>query len=205
MLVSVVGAVPATGNPAGTQVVISQVYGGGGNGGSTLHERLHRALQPDSVSDQPDRLVRAVRRDGGSTWPRTNLGAVMLGAGKYYLVQEALEPAAPRRCQRLTRRGRSQWQLVREGRTGQQPDDDHHRHLLSVSGCPRPRRIRHRDELLRGSRPDAHTLRGELRPTWQRRLHRRRQQRHGLRSCTGEPAQHVVGGQGVQRPDVVDR
>ena len=54
-LSSVVGATVADGQGVGTitnddavpsDVVISQVYGGGGNIGCAPHERLHRALQP---------------------------------------------------------------------------------------------------------------------------------------------------------------
>ena len=43
-------------------VVISQVYGGGGNAGATLHQRLHRALQPRHRAGAARRLVGAVRQ-----------------------------------------------------------------------------------------------------------------------------------------------
>ena len=35
-----------TGSPPTADLVVSEVYGGGGNAGATLHARLHRALQP---------------------------------------------------------------------------------------------------------------------------------------------------------------
>ena len=37
----------ASANPAGTGLVISEVFLGGGTGGSTYGERVRRALQPD--------------------------------------------------------------------------------------------------------------------------------------------------------------
>jgi predicted extracellular nuclease len=70
-------------------VVISQVYGGGGNAGATykndfieLHNRGGSAVDLTGWSVQ----YAAV---GGTTWQRTNLTGVMLQAGQYYLIQEA--------------------------------------------------------------------------------------------------------------------
>ena len=54
--------------PAGavsTNLVVSQVYGGGGNSGAHVHERLHRALQPRHIVGRPRRVLAPVReRDG---------------------------------------------------------------------------------------------------------------------------------------------
>ena len=46
---------------ATSNVVISQVYAGGGNAGATLHERLRRAAQPRVDRRRPHRLVGPVR------------------------------------------------------------------------------------------------------------------------------------------------
>ena len=56
-------AVPAGREHRGDGIVISQVYGGAGRQRRVLdvHERLHRALQPDARDDQPHRLVGPVR------------------------------------------------------------------------------------------------------------------------------------------------
>ena len=44
---------PPRPNPGGTALVISEVYGGGGNAGRDLHPRLRRALQPHGGADRP--------------------------------------------------------------------------------------------------------------------------------------------------------
>jgi predicted extracellular nuclease len=70
-------------------VVISQVYGGGGNSGATykqdfieLHNRGGSRIDLTGWSVQ----YAAV---GGTNWQRTNLTGVLLEAGQYYLIQEA--------------------------------------------------------------------------------------------------------------------
>ncbi|MBA2384229.1 MAG: lamin tail domain-containing protein, partial [Actinobacteria bacterium] len=50
VLASLVGALPATANPAGTGVVISQVYGGGGNSGATYTNDFIELYNPTAAS-----------------------------------------------------------------------------------------------------------------------------------------------------------
>lgn len=76
-------------NLASTTVVLSEIYGGGGNAGSTythdfieLHNRGTAAVDLTGWSVQYASAT-------GSTWSVTNLTAVMLQPGKRYLVQEA--------------------------------------------------------------------------------------------------------------------
>jgi predicted extracellular nuclease len=77
------GAVPST------SLVISQVYGGGGNSGATYThdfiELFNRGSSPVSLSGWSVQYASAA----GSTWQRTNLTAVTLQPGQYYLVQES--------------------------------------------------------------------------------------------------------------------
>lgn len=69
-------------------VVIAQVYGGGGNSGSTFRndfiELFNRGAEPVDVSGWSLQYASAA----GSTWQRTNLSGT-IPAGGYYLVQEA--------------------------------------------------------------------------------------------------------------------
>ncbi len=51
---------PAQANPAGTGLVISEVYGGGGNSGATLTNDFIELYNPTDVADQRQRLVGAV-------------------------------------------------------------------------------------------------------------------------------------------------
>jgi uncharacterized protein len=70
------------------QVVMSQVYGGGGNAGATLKndfvELFNRGSAPVSVTGWSVQYASAT----GSTWQVTNLSG-MIQPGQYYLVQEA--------------------------------------------------------------------------------------------------------------------
>jgi uncharacterized protein len=69
-------------------VVISQVYGGGGNSGATLKndfiELFNRGTSPVDVSGWSVQYASSA----GSTWQRTNLTGV-IQPGHYYLIQEA--------------------------------------------------------------------------------------------------------------------
>ena len=89
IVVLLVGALPATANTSGTGVVISQVYGGGGNSGSTYTNDFIELYNPTAVGGAADRLERPVRaRRPGRTGRRpTSPGSIP--AGGYYLVQEA--------------------------------------------------------------------------------------------------------------------
>ena len=78
---------PAAASP---DVVISQVYGGGGNSGATLHERLHRALQPrhgGGVASTAGRVQYASRRRAARGRSRRSTGSI--APGGHYLVQES--------------------------------------------------------------------------------------------------------------------
>lgn len=73
-----------------SQVVISQVYGGGGNGGSTYThdfiELFNRGTAPVSLNGWSVQYASAT----GSTWQITNLTNITLQPGQYYLIQEAM-------------------------------------------------------------------------------------------------------------------
>jgi len=72
-----------------TSIVISQVYGGGGNSGATLRndfiELFNRGTSPVDLSGWSVQYASSA----GTTWQRTNLTAVILQPGQYYLVQQA--------------------------------------------------------------------------------------------------------------------
>jgi uncharacterized repeat protein (TIGR01451 family) len=73
-----------------TTVVISQIYGGGGNAGSTYKndfiELFNRGTSPQSLNGWSVQYAAAA----GTTWTVTNLTNVTLQPGQYYLVQEAV-------------------------------------------------------------------------------------------------------------------
>jgi predicted extracellular nuclease len=79
----------ATPSAVSTSIVISQVYGGGGNAGATLKndfiELYNRGAAPQSLSGWSVQYASAA----GTTWQVTNLTALTLQPGQYYLVQEA--------------------------------------------------------------------------------------------------------------------
>jgi len=70
-------------------IVISQVYGGGGNAGATLRndfiELFNRGTTPVSLAGWSVQYASAT----GTSWQKTDLTAVTLQPGQYYLVQEA--------------------------------------------------------------------------------------------------------------------
>lgn len=71
-------------------VVISQVYGGGGNASAPYQndfiELFNRGASAVSLNGWSVQYASAT----GTTWQRTNLSNVMLQPGQYYLVQEAV-------------------------------------------------------------------------------------------------------------------
>jgi uncharacterized protein len=82
-------AIPAGANPSGTGLVISQVYGGGGNSGSTYTNDFIELYNPTAAPITVDNWTVQYASAAGTTWQTTALkGSV--GAGKYYLVQEAV-------------------------------------------------------------------------------------------------------------------
>src|SRR5580765_7478679 len=80
-------AAPAS--AASPDVVISQIYGGGGNAGATLTndfiELFNRGAAPVSVNGWSVQYAAAA----GTSWQRTNLPNITLAPGQYLLVQEA--------------------------------------------------------------------------------------------------------------------
>jgi len=70
-------------------IVISQVYGGGGNAGATLKndfiELFNRGAAPVTLNGWSVQYASTA----GTTWQKTNLTNVTLAPGQYYLVQEA--------------------------------------------------------------------------------------------------------------------
>jgi uncharacterized protein len=80
---------PPTARGLSSSIVISQVYGGGGNSGSILRndfiELFNRGSSPVSLSGWSVQYASTT----GTTWQKTDLTAVTLQPGQYYLVQEA--------------------------------------------------------------------------------------------------------------------
>ena len=70
------------------QVVISQVYGGGGNSGATYTndyiEIFNRGTSPVSLNGWSVQYAAAT----GTSWQKTDLTNVTLAPGQYYLIQE---------------------------------------------------------------------------------------------------------------------
>ena len=81
-------ALPAAASPSG--VVVSQVYGGGGNAGATLKndfiELFNAGSSPVSLAGWS---VQYNSTTGTGTWQKTDLTGVVLQPRQYYLVQEA--------------------------------------------------------------------------------------------------------------------
>src|SRR5262247_554696 len=70
-------------------VVISQIYGGGGNAGATLTNDFIEIFNRGSASVSVAGWSVQYAAAGGTTWQRTNLPAVTLAPGQYLLVQES--------------------------------------------------------------------------------------------------------------------
>src|SRR5262249_22174547 len=93
-LLSVLGALPATANTSGTGLVISQVYGGGGNSGATYQNDYVELFNPTgasiSVAGWSVQYTSATgtRNFGGAATTITPLSG-SVAAGHYLLVQEA--------------------------------------------------------------------------------------------------------------------
>ena len=108
---TLLAAAPANAAPS-PDIVISEVYGGGGNAGATLHERLRRALQPRHRDGPARRLVGPVRqrdRHGNCVRRLPPRGARARPPASAYLIQRsdggrrAARPARARRRRRPSR------------------------------------------------------------------------------------------------------
>jgi hypothetical protein len=75
------------------QVVISQVYGGGGNAGATYThdfiELFNRGTVPQDLTGWSVQYASAT----GSTWSKTDLPSAILQPGRYFLIQQATTAA----------------------------------------------------------------------------------------------------------------
>ena len=71
-------------------LVISQVYGGGGNSGATLKNDFIEIYNPGGQAVSTAGWSVQYASSGGSSWQVTQLTAKTIPAGAYYLVQEAV-------------------------------------------------------------------------------------------------------------------
>jgi DNA/RNA endonuclease G (NUC1)/predicted extracellular nuclease len=71
-----------------TGVVISQVYGGGGNAGATLKNDFIELFNRGTSSVSLNGWSVQYASSAGTTWTATNLTNVSLAPGQYYLIQE---------------------------------------------------------------------------------------------------------------------
>ncbi|MYM65276.1 ExeM/NucH family extracellular endonuclease [Pseudoduganella sp. FT55W] len=94
LAVALLGALSAPAFAASPSVVISQVYGGGGNGGASYKndfiELFNRGATTVSLNGWSVQYASA----SGTSWQVTNLTNVTLKPGQYYLVQEGAGTAA---------------------------------------------------------------------------------------------------------------
>ena len=70
-------------------IVISQVYGGGGNSGATLKNDFIELFNRGDTAVNLNGMSVQYASSSGTTWSKTNLTNVTLQPGQYYLVQEA--------------------------------------------------------------------------------------------------------------------
>lgn len=94
------GAMPA--------VVISQIYGGGGNSGATLKNDFIELHNTGSTAISLAGWSVQYASAAGSSWQVTGLTGT-LAPGAYYLVQEAKGSGGPWTCRRRTRSVPSRW------------------------------------------------------------------------------------------------
>src|SRR2546428_9987704 len=74
---------------ASPSIVISQVYGGGGNSGATLKNDFIELYNRSAATVDLTGWSVQYAATTGTFWQRTDLTPVTLGPGQYYLVQEA--------------------------------------------------------------------------------------------------------------------
>ena len=72
------------------QVVISQVYGGGGNSGATFTNDFIEIFNRGTVAQNLAGWSVQYASDAGTTWTRTELPNFDLQPGQYFLIQEAV-------------------------------------------------------------------------------------------------------------------
>src|ERR1700748_620250 len=74
---------------AGGSVVISQVYGGGGNSGAHFTHDFIELFNRSSAAVDLNGWSVQYASSAGTTWQVTNLTNLTLQPGQYYLVQES--------------------------------------------------------------------------------------------------------------------
>ena len=84
---------PAFAADSGAAVVISQVYGAGGNGGAIYRNDFIELFNRSNADVSLAGMTVQYASTAGSSWARTNLNAVTLKPGQYYLVGEASQAA----------------------------------------------------------------------------------------------------------------
>src|SRR5262249_8907737 len=88
-IVVLAGAVPVTANTSGTGIVISQVYGGGGNSGAPYTNDFVELFNPSSASVSVTGMSgQYTSATGTGNFAATTLSG-SIGPGQHYLVQEA--------------------------------------------------------------------------------------------------------------------
>src|SRR4249919_2422695 len=90
LLSSVLVSPPPAVRASASGIVISQVYGGGGNAGSTYKNDFIEIFNAGSTSQSLNGWSVQYASAAGTTWSVTNLTNVTLAPGQYYLVQEAV-------------------------------------------------------------------------------------------------------------------
>src|SRR5215471_7778634 len=74
---------------AGTSVVISQIYGGGGNSGATYTNDFIEIFNPTQTSVSLAGWSVQYASSAGSSWQTTPLPSITLQPGQYALIQES--------------------------------------------------------------------------------------------------------------------
>ena len=173
-------------------VVISQVYGGGGNAGATLThdfiELFNRGSAPIDLTNWSVQYASST----GSTWQSTPLSGT-LQPGQYYLVQQALGTGGTPAATDARRHGQHQHgRHQRQGGPGDQchaADVRRRNQVPAESGHSRSGRLRSRQHGLRRTGPDARPGQHDRRRPRAGGLPRCRQQRRRLRRCAARAPQ----------------
>jgi uncharacterized protein len=85
----IVGLGTGTSHAVSTGVVVSQVYGSGGNSGATHRNDFIELFNRGTVAVSLSGWSVQYGAQNGTTWTSTNLPAVTLQPGQYFLIQEA--------------------------------------------------------------------------------------------------------------------
>ncbi len=90
----ILGLLVVTSISSQAQIVISQVYGGGGNGGATYTNDFVELFNRGTVAQSLNGWSIQYNSSAGTTWNiKTDLPNVMIQPGKYFLIQEASNAA----------------------------------------------------------------------------------------------------------------